>query len=306
MRSFNRGFLFSIYLVLIATSSILGSGEKTEKSNIPLLVETRWLAENRCSFKLRIVDYGRTARDYRAGHIPGATFVDKRTVWDKVDGIPCMVPAVKTVVETLEEASISNDNTVVIYDSAGGLWASRLFWALQYLGHRDVHILNGGWNKWLQEGHEVQMGVPAASRGNFIPQIQPDLLASKEWILENLGNPEVQLVDARSPKEYTGEGLMAWRGGHIPGAVNINWVHNLRDDSSKTFLREDELAKVYDSVQVSKDKVAVTYCHSGVRAAHTYFVLKLLGYPKVRLYDGSWSEWGNDSDVPKVTGKSAR
>jgi thiosulfate/3-mercaptopyruvate sulfurtransferase len=143
MRSFNRWFLFSIYLVLIAASSIVGSEGKAEKSNIPLLVETRWFAENSNSFILRIVDYGRTAKDYGAGHIPGATFVEKKTVWDEVDGIPGMVPGVKTVVETLEEASISNDNTVVIYDSAGGLWASRLFWAILKSGSMTDPGLSG-------------------------------------------------------------------------------------------------------------------------------------------------------------------
>lgn len=298
--------LFIVNLVLIAGPPGVGSEEKTEKSNLPLLVETGWLAENSSLSNLRIVDFRKTAQDYRAGHIPGAVFVERKTVWDKVDGIPGMLPAIETVVETLRKAGISNDNTVVIYDNMGGLWASRLFWALEYLGHRDVHLLNGGWNKWIHEGREVQMGVSVVPPGNFTAQVQPGLLATKEWILEVLGSPDVQVVDTRSPMEFTGQDVRAKRGGHIPGAININWVGNLRGGDSKTFLPEKELAKIYDSQEVPKDKVVVTHCQTGVRGAHTYFVLRLLGYPKVRLYDGSWAEWGNNPATPIATGSSTR
>ncbi len=305
-RCFRSKFLtlFLVNLVLIAPPAIIGSAEKTETSSIPLLVETRWLAENSSSPKLRLIDYGRTAQAYQAGHIPGAVFVDRKTVSDKVDGIPGMLPAVESVVETLEKAGIGSDNTVVIYDSAGGLWASRLFWALEYLGHRDVHLLNGGWTQWVRERREVQREASVVPRGSLTVELQPGSLATKAWILENLRNPGGRVVDARSPKEYTGEDAQARRGGHIPRAINVNWVSNLANDDSKTFLPKDELAEMYDSLEVSKDKVVITHCQTGVRGAHTYFVLRLLGYPDVRLYDGSWAEWGNAQDTPIVQGKS--
>lgn len=295
-----------VNLVLIAAPAIVRSGGRTKKSNLPLLVETGWLAANSSSSKLRLLDYGRTAEDYQAGHVPGAVFVDRKTVWDEVRGIPGMLPAVETVVETLTEAGISSDNTVVIYDSGGGLWASRLFWAFEYLGHRDAHLLNGGWDKWVQEEREVQKEASVVPRGDFTAQVQPDLLATKEWILENLGNPGLQVVDTRSPKEYTGEDARAAQGGHVPGAININWVFNLTDDESKTFRSEEKLAEMYDSLEISRDKVAVTYCQTGVRAAHTYFVLRLLGYSKVRVYDGSWAEWGNNPEAPIVIESSRK
>jgi thiosulfate/3-mercaptopyruvate sulfurtransferase len=271
-----------------------------EAFSAPLLVETKWLATKGSSSKLRLIDYGRRVKDYQTGHIPGAVFVDRKTVWNKVEGIPGMLPYVDTLAQELERAGISNDSMVVIYDNSSGLWASRLFWTLEFLGHRDVHILNGGWNKWVREKRAVQIASYLPARGKFIPHIQPHLLATEDWILENLSNTNLQMIDTRSPKEYTGEDVRSARGGHIPGAVNINWISNLKSDDSKTFALEEELAELYDSQKISKDRIIVTYCQTGVRGAHTYFVLKLLGYPNVRLYDGSWAEWGNNWKSPVV------
>ena len=273
-----------------------------EKELLPgqLLVETEWLSTKGGSSKLRLIDYGRKVVDYQAGHIPGAVFIDRKAVWNKVNGISGMLPSVETMEAELEKAGISNDSTVVIYDGSGGLWASRLFWALEYLGHRNVHILNGGWNKWLQEKRAVQMASHVPPRGKFIPHVQYELLATEDWILGNLSNPDVQIIDTRSPKEYTGEDVRAARGGHIPGAVNINWILNLKSDGSKTFALEEEMVELYDSQKILKDKTIVTLCQTGVRGTHTYFVLKLLGYSKVRVYDGSWAEWGNDWEAPII------
>ena len=275
--------------------------QETKLLSGQLLVETEWIAANGGFSRLRLIDYGRKEVDYHAGHIPGAVFIDRKAVWDKVNGMPGMLPSVETMVAELEKAGISNDSKVVIYDSNSGLWASRLFWALEFLGHRDVHILNGGWNKWVREKRAVQIASYVPPRGKFIPHIQSDFLATEDWILENLTNPDVQIIDTRSPREYAGEDVKAARGGHIPGAVNINWISNLKGDNSKTFAPKEELAELYDSQKISKDKIIVTHCQTGVRGAHTYFVLKLLGYPKVRVYDGSWAEWGNDWKVPVIT-----
>jgi thiosulfate/3-mercaptopyruvate sulfurtransferase len=273
---------------------------KTTVPEIPLLVETDWLAEKRNYSKLRIIDYGRKLQDYQTGHIPGAVFIDRKAVWDKVNGIPGMLPSVENMVAKLEKAGISNESAVVIYDSNSGLWASRLFWALEYLGHQDIHILNGGWNKWVLEKHPVQVKSSLPPRGNLTPRIQSNRLATGDWILGNLDNPDVQIIDTRSQKEYTGEDVRAARGGHIPGAININWVSNLKSDDSKTISPEEELVKIYASHKILKDKIIVTHCQTGVRGAHTYFVLRVLGYSNIRVYDGSWAEWGQDLEAPII------
>ena len=148
-------FAFSVLVLFLSCTTTPGLKKhppkfsaKTAVPEKPLLVETDWLVEKRNYSMLRIIDYGRKLQDYHTEHIPGAVFIDRKAVWDKVNGIPGMLPSVETMVAELEKAGISNDSTVVIYDSNTGLWASRLFWALEYLGHQDIHILNGGWNKW--------------------------------------------------------------------------------------------------------------------------------------------------------------
>lgn len=225
----------------------------------PLLVKSEWLAENINTSELRIIDYGRKIEEYQTGHIPGAMFVGREAVWDEINGVSGMLPLMETMIDALEKAGISNDHPVVIYDDMRGLWASRLFWALEYPGHRDVHILNGGWNKWVKTGYPVQVEVPVAPGSNFVAHVQPRLLATKGWILKNLKYPGMQIIDTRSPKEYMGEDIRSAHGGHIPGAVNLNWIYNLTEGDSKTFLREEELAGMYDFEKISLENQVVTY-----------------------------------------------
>ena len=288
---------------LIVGLMVSGAGALFAASG-ELLVDTAWLGSRLGT--VLVVDYGRTRADYGAGHVPGALYLDRAVVFDTVNGVQGELPPVERVVAALEAAGISTGKPVVIYDAADGLWAARLFWALEYLGHTDVRLLDGGLAKWKADGRTLETRAPAAARGLFRAVVQPQRLATKEWVETNLNNNSVFVLDARTRAEYLGDDVRAARGGHIPGAVNLDWQLNLAEDSGGLFLPQQELREMYDSIGALDAGECVTLCQTGVRAAHTYFVLRNLGYDNVRMYDGSWVEWGNDPDAPIVAGTSAR
>jgi thiosulfate/3-mercaptopyruvate sulfurtransferase len=261
-----------------------------------LLVGAQWLEENLDLEDLVIIDFGRSRTDYDKGHIPGAVFLERAAVYGTVDGVDGMLPPPEKAVPLLEAAGISNDSKVVIYDAIGGLWASRLFWGLEFFGHKDVHILNGGYPAWEADGRPVSTETPSVKAGVFKHELQWDTVANTEYILSNIANEDVQVIDTRSVGEYEGTDVRADRGGHIPNAINLDWALNL--DENRVFLSLQELVELYDTADVSKDKTQVTHCQTGVRGAHTYFVLRYLGYEDVRLYDESWVVWGNRPDTP--------
>lgn len=246
---------------------------------------------------LVIVDYGRTRVEYLNGHIPGAVYMARDSILTDMGGVPGMLPPVDRVRQVVEQAGIGNDTRVVVYDDSNGLWASRLFWTLEYIGHKKVALLDGGLSGWAGEGRALQREEAEKPPALFRIQVQEDLLADKDWLLDNLDNPRVKVVDSRSPAEYTGADRYASRGGHIPGAGNIDWVQNL-DGEKGIFLPTETLERIYEQGEVTRDRKIVTHCQTGIRAAHTYFTLRLLGYDEVRLYDGSWVEWGNSADTP--------
>ena len=291
----NRRRISLAIALVIAISGIplLADGAAEQ---VPLLVDSDWLGDNLGKEGLVVVDFGTAKQAYQAGHIPGAVFVERSAAYATVNQVSGMLPRPEAAVEHFEKAGISNKSRVVIYDATGGLWASRLFWALEYFGHEKVHILDGGYPAWSAEEREISTDTPAVQRGNFKLEIRDDLVADTAFILENLENAAVQVVDARSPGEYSGGDVRAARGGHIPGAVNLDWGLNL--DDNRQFLSLQELAEVYDSADISKDKTQITHCQTGVRGAHTYFVLRYLGYKDVRLYDESWVVWGNSTTTP--------
>jgi thiosulfate/3-mercaptopyruvate sulfurtransferase len=261
-----------------------------------ILVTPDWVAER--SNEIVLIDYARERAAFNQGHIPGAAYLPREVTWDTVDGLSGMLPAPETVAGDLSEVGVTHDTPVVVYDAGNGLWASRLFWALEYLGHKDVHLLDGGVVAWQQAGYELTNEVTVPERTDFEPRLREDLLASQQYVLENLENEDFAVIDARSPAEYTGETKRSDRNGHIPGAVNVNWTNNLPDGDGGSFLPVTELTSIYEEALDNADGPAVTLCQTGVRGAHTYVALRVLGHENPRLYDGSWEEWGNDPDTP--------
>lgn len=260
-----------------------------------LLAETEWLGQHLDDPAVRVVDM-RSKEAYRKGHIPGSVNLGWEAL-KNADNEVYVIPPEKFA-NVMGQLGISNDTTVVGYDDQGGLAPARLWWVLDYYGHAKAKVLNGGWNKWSKEKRPVTVEVPTPQPAQFNVQGEAQKICLVEELLVEMKRPNVVIVDARSPAEYSGFDVRAKRGGHIPGSINIDWVRNVTNDQLKTFKPAPELRKMYEAAGATPDKDIIVHCQTGVRAAHTLFTLTLLGYNQLRNYDGSWQEWGNRSDLP--------
>lgn len=277
-----------------------GNQAKTKGyANASLLVSAQELADHLGEADIQILD-ARPPERYAAGHIPGALNLPVAEITRTIDGVPGMLAPIKEVQEALGRRGVTGDIRVVIYDDFSGDQATRLFWALDYLGHPQVSVLQGGFALWQQEGRPIARELPKGKTVRYKAKLQPDRLADRTWVLARLQDPSIVRVDARSPEEFVGKvpGREVKRPGHIPDAVNVDWVRNLTTTEPRQFRTAEELGRLYREAGVTPDKEVVVYCRTGVRASHDYFVLRLLGYPRVRLYDGSYIEWAADETLP--------
>ena len=245
--------------------------------------------------KLVLVDM-RPPEAYSNAHIPGARSFDIFGI-SLIDTRPEPLNAFLWIIEHLIQAKgINNDSTVVAYDDIAGMRSARLFWFLEFFGHDDVHLLNGGFNAWQAAGLSVTHDATISKAGDFKMKQRPDRLATVDRVLSRLNTPSAVIVDTRSDDEYTGKLVRAKRGGAIPGAVHLEWTRNL--DAKGFFKSADELKKMYSENGITPEKEVIPHCQGAYRSAHTYLALRLIGYPNVRNYLGSWGEWGNREDLP--------
>src|SRR5512142_2361650 len=268
------------------------------------LVETDWVAKHLKNSKIRIVESDEDPLLYSVGHIPGAVQVD----WFSTLQHPLRRDFLtkEKFEEVASELGITNDTTVVFYGDKSNWFACYALWLFQYYGHRNVRVMNGGRLKWEQEKRPLVKDVPSYQATQYKAK-EPDksVRAFRDDVFAQIQSRQ-PLVDVRSPKEYSGELISmpnypqegATRGGHIPGAVSIPWAQAVNEADS-TFKSADDLKSLYEGKGVRHEGDIIAYCRIGERSSLTWFVLKyLLGYPRVRNYDGSWTEWGNLVNAP--------
>ncbi|PZC46450.1 MAG: thiosulfate/3-mercaptopyruvate sulfurtransferase [Chloroflexi bacterium] len=263
-----------------------------------LLINTEWLQNNLSNEDIRIVDCGYWEA-YKRAHIPGAVGIRGDHYFKDPDTNRTFISNPEQFSREISELGISNNTLVVAYDDFGSLWATRLWWALKYYGHHSVKILNGGWQKWLREGRQITDVKPQIQKTKFDRTIDQSILATAEQVMDtDRNNPEKIVFDVRSTAEYKGENDRGnKRSGHIPGAKHLEWLNFVDKEKSMTFKSASEIEALLAPLDITKDKEITTYCQGGIRAAHVFFVLELLGYKNLRVYDGSFREWGNRQDT---------
>lgn len=273
-------------------------------ANPDVLVDTAWVAQHLTDPQVHLLEVDVDTTAYDQGHIPGAVGLH----WKRDLETPIVrdIASKEQIEGLLSIAGITPDSTVILYGDNNNWFATYAWWLLKYYGHKDARIMNGGRKKWMDEGRPMTKDVPAPKPTTYrTKELDPSIRAVRDDVLAAAKAKSAVLVDVRSPKEYSGELLApealpqegAQRGGHVPGAANIPWGENVQADG--TFKPADQLKALYEARGVTPDKPVIAYCRIGERSSIAWFALKyLLGYPNVKNYDGSWTEYGSLIGAP--------
>jgi thiosulfate/3-mercaptopyruvate sulfurtransferase len=286
------------FLLLVAATSAIA--DQARYARPELLVDTAWLSQHLTDPAVRIVDL--RPRGYGEGHIPNAVWLDNNAI-RIANRPPTFLPTPEEVAELMARLGIGNDTKVVAYDERGGIYAARLWWILNYYGHSNVALLDGGWTKWTLDGQPTNATVPAPTRSAFKVKPGTVKVATAQDVLGAINKRGTKLLDARTQGEIDGKDLRnIKRGGFIESSIPVYWEDTL-DSATKVFKSAAEIQKLYNDRGVQRSDDVITYCQVGMRASHDLFTLALIGHDltKLRNYYGSWEEWGNRDDTPIKT-----
>jgi len=259
------------------------------------LVETDWVAAHSTDPNVRIVDMRQNG--YAEGHVPGAVYLSPVAIRD-AKAPPTFLPTAAAFEQMMSRLGISDSTRVVVYDERGGIYAARLWWILNYFGHANVALMNGGWIRWTAEQRPTRADAAAPPAGRFTARLQPRWVATAADVAGAIDKPQIKIVDARTAAEIEGKDLRnIKRGGFVPSSIPIYW-EDLLDPQRKTFKPAEELQAIYRDRGILPSNEVIAYCQVGMRASVDLFALHLIGYDKLRNYYGAWEEWGNRDDLP--------
>lgn len=257
-----------------------------------VLIEPKFVLGNLSSApedRVILIDV-RPSTDFDAGRIPGARHLDPNAVIAKQSPVSGALMSFAKIESLLGSLGISATRRVVFYDDRGGFHAARMLWLMEYMGHRNAAVMNGGWSSWLEVGGTVSTEIEKHDKATFQAALSPRRHASAADVLNQRDKPDAVLIDVRPQKMYN--------DGHIPWAVNIPWAKNLGDNGR--FRPADDLLAHFEARGVTPEKDIIMHCQNGLASAHSYVALRLLGFPRVRVYHRSWAEWGSDPALPKA------
>ena len=266
-------------------------------AKLPLIIEPSELKKHLDTDDVLIIDLSSPAT-YVQYHIPGAIFLNYEWIVRIEQPRMGLLPTEEQLNNVLSSLGLTADTHVVVYDDEGGGRACRFLWTLDTAGHKNFSLLNGGLQAWSNHGNQISSAINYPTPCEYKVEMNFEPVATRQFILDHLSDDNVVILDTRNPTEFNGVKVFAQRGGHIPGAVNIEWTDAMDKKNDMRLKPENELRQMLENQGITTDKMIVTHCQTHHRSAHTYIMLKALGYENIKGYPGSWSDWGNEPNTP--------